>query len=162
RALPPQVPPTIRRLLQRCLERDPHQRIADIAAARFVLEESADLAGSSNAMHTTAAATRRATGWRVVALTTITVVVGAAVGTSLHGPFVSPDSQWVGFFDGLSLRKVRITGGAPVILAQIDATGSRGATWVTDDTIVMATYSGVTGLLLVPAAGGTPTVLTRP
>jgi serine/threonine-protein kinase len=89
--------------------------------------------------------------------------VPIVMGTRLHGPFVSPDGDWVGFFDGLTLEKVRITGGAPIKLVQIDATGSRGATWVTDDTIIMATDSVGTGLLAVPAtAGGTATQLTRP
>ena len=38
-----------------------------------------------------------------------------------HGPFVSPDGQWVGFFDGLTvLKKVAITGGPPVTVATID------------------------------------------
>ena len=30
---------------------------------------------------------------------------------SVRGPFVSPDGQWVAFFDGSTLRKVGITGG---------------------------------------------------
>ncbi|MBI4888943.1 MAG: serine/threonine protein kinase, partial [Acidobacteria bacterium] len=31
-----------------------------------------------------------------------------------RGVFVSPDGQWIGFFDGASLKKVAITGGPPV------------------------------------------------
>jgi serine/threonine-protein kinase len=37
--LPPQVPPAIVALLQQCLERDPRQRVGDIAAASFVLKD---------------------------------------------------------------------------------------------------------------------------
>ena len=37
-ALPPEVPPPIRALLQRCLVKDGRKRIADIAAALFVLD----------------------------------------------------------------------------------------------------------------------------
>ena len=38
----------------------------------------------------------------------------------------------------------------------------RGATWGPDDTIIFATDNAATGLQRVSAAGGTPTVLTRP
>jgi serine/threonine-protein kinase len=76
-------------------------------------------------------------------------------------PFVSPDGQWVGFFDGgLTLKKVPVTGGPAVLVARLDSFG-RGATWV-DDTIIFATQSTTTGLQRVSADGGTPTVLTRP
>jgi len=39
-ALPPKTPPAIRRLLRRCLERQPKNRLHDIADARLVIEES--------------------------------------------------------------------------------------------------------------------------
>jgi Tol biopolymer transport system component len=45
-ALPPQVPPAIRVLLKRCLERDRLKRIGDVAAIRFALE---DVSGLSTA-----------------------------------------------------------------------------------------------------------------
>ncbi len=36
-----------------------------------------------------------------------------------YGPFVSPDGQWIGFFDGVSsLKKVAITGGPVVTLGR--------------------------------------------
>ena len=38
-ALPATVPPTIRRLLRRCLEKDRHQRLPDIGAARLDIDE---------------------------------------------------------------------------------------------------------------------------
>ena len=77
-------------------------------------------------------------------------------------PFVSPDSQWIGFADiNGALKKVAITGGPAVTLA---ATGSafRGGTWGPDGTIVFATGNTTTGLQRIAAAGGEPTVLTRP
>jgi len=77
--------------------------------------------------------------------------------------FVSPDGLWVGFFDGNSLLKmVAITGGPPVTIARTDGNGPRGATWGPDGTIVYATDGTSTGLQRVSAAGGDPTVLTRP
>ena len=42
-ALPSTVPPAIRTLVQRCLVKDRHRRVADIAAAQFVLAEYAGL-----------------------------------------------------------------------------------------------------------------------
>jgi len=38
--LPPDVPPGIRRLLRRCLERDPRQRLRDIGEARIAIAEA--------------------------------------------------------------------------------------------------------------------------
>ncbi len=87
-----------------------------------------------------------------------------ASGSGLRGPFVSPDGEWVGFFDNNSrLLKVQIAGGPAIpILQQIDGGASRGATWVRDDTIVFATSNSATGLQRVGAGGGAVTMLTTP
>ena len=78
----------------------------------------------------------------------------------VRGPFVSPDSQWVGFFENGTLRKVAIAGG-PSIPLTTPLAAPRGATWLPDDTIVFSTAS--TGSLQrISAGGGTPTVLTSP
>jgi serine/threonine protein kinase len=83
-------------------------------------------------------------------------------GRSVRGPFVQPNSQWVGFSsDNNALMKVRITGGPPIKLTTIDST-PRGATWAPDNTIIFATGNSATGLQRVSAEGGTPEVLTRP
>ena len=42
-ALPPQVPPAVRALVRRCLERDLRKRLGDVAAIRFGLEDVASL-----------------------------------------------------------------------------------------------------------------------
>ena len=69
------------------------------------------------------------------ALEPVAVFTGAP-----RGPFVSPDGQWIGFVDGLSvLKKVAVTGGPAVTLATLDSAGPRGATWGPDDTIIVAT-----------------------
>ena len=49
-ALPPHVPPPVVALVQRCLEKDRHKRIGDIAVARFVLSDHAVLGAPSNAV----------------------------------------------------------------------------------------------------------------
>ncbi|HEX5109173.1 MAG TPA: protein kinase, partial [Vicinamibacterales bacterium] len=56
-ALPPGVPPAIRTLLQRCLERDRAARVGDIAVARFALEEARSL-GDSTIVHPDQATSR--------------------------------------------------------------------------------------------------------
>ena len=90
--------------------------------------------------------------------------VAIASGGAVRGPFVSPDGQWVGFTDGVLLRKVAITGGPPITVARFEGSlgTPRGATWAPDDTIIFATSNPATGLQRVSAAGGTPEVLTRP
>ena len=86
-----------------------------------------------------------------------------AVFTGLpRGPFVSPDGQWTAFADAGQLKKVPVSGGPAVPITSIDGSTARGATWGTDDTIVFATTNGATGLQRVAAAGGAPTILTRP
>ncbi len=81
------------------------------------------------------------------------------------GPFVSPDGQWVGFFEpgppGAAFKKVPITGGPPVLVSRLDGP-SRGATWIDDQTIVAASGAVATGLLKLSPSGGDPVVLTRP
>jgi len=78
-------------------------------------------------------------------------------------PFVSPDNQWIGFFDeGGVLKKIPMTGGPPVTVTALDGFGPRGATWGEDGSIVYATSTVDTGLLRVPSTGGIPTVLTKP
>ncbi len=79
-----------------------------------------------------------------------------------RNPILSPDAEWIGYFDGTqALKKVRFSGGPAVTICR---TGSptRGASWSPNDAIVFATAAPETGLLEVSANGGTPTVLTRP
>jgi serine/threonine-protein kinase len=86
-----------------------------------------------------------------LASTTLLGTVGAAA------PFFSPDSQWVGFFAGGKLKKIRIGGGASEIVC--DALSSYGGSWAPTDVIYFAPGS-FSGLLQVPAAGGTPKPFT--
>ena len=66
------------------------------------------------------------------------------------GPFFSPDGDWVGSVrndDGRTLQKVSIFGGPPVALGQAPSI-IRGASWGTDDQIVIGT--AVSGLMKIP------------
>jgi serine/threonine-protein kinase len=78
-----------------------------------------------------------------------------------RGLFFSPDSQWIGFFEGGSIRKVPATGGSASIICRVSA-GSRGAAWLADGSIVFATNDASGGLQSVPAGGGAPIILTKP
>ncbi len=74
-------------------------------------------------------------------------------------PFFSPDGRWVAFFAQGQLQKVEVTGGAPVRLTE--AAYAFGGTWNDDNTIIYAA-SLSSGLLRIPASGGTPESLTKP
>ena len=75
-------------------------------------------------------------------------------------PFWSPDAQWIGFYQDNKIKKVSVSGGAPLTLC--DASGAhRGATWGDDNTIVFAPTT-TSGLMRVPASGGVAQELTTP
>ncbi len=96
-ALPPSTPASIRTLLRRCLERNPKNRLHDIADARIVIDEvssgraEAPAAGASPAA--LAAAPRRRRVWAVAAAA---LAIGAAAGWLLHGSPAppAPASRW--------------------------------------------------------------------
>ena len=86
--LPADTPPAIRRLLRRCLERNPRNRLHDIADARLVLEEV--LAGKSDEAPTAAPAAApslpgRPAWWTVAALAGV-LALGFAAGFLLQRP----------------------------------------------------------------------------
>lgn len=68
-------------------------------------------------------------------------------------PFFSPDGKWIGFFSDRELKKVAISGGAAVTLA--DTPELRGASWSDDGTIVFSPNRVPgTRLLRIADAGG--------
>jgi Tol biopolymer transport system component len=79
---------------------------------------------------------------------------------SARYPFVSPDGQWIGFFEGYtSLKKVPVTGGPVTEVVYVNAggeAGPRGATWGADNRIAFAVGDR---LLRVSAEGGEPELL---
>jgi serine/threonine-protein kinase len=66
-------------------------------------------------------------------------------------PFFSPDGAWLGFFSNGAIRKLRLAGGAPVVVLATNATG--GASWGGSG-IVFAGGRQRSGLSRVPAEGG--------
>jgi serine/threonine-protein kinase len=91
---------------------------------------------------------------RLLSETTPAILSGT---DNAQDPFFSPDGQWLGFFSDYRLRRVSVRGGAPLTLCE--APNARGASWADDGTIVVAPHI-YTGLIRVPATGGTPTPLT--
>jgi eukaryotic-like serine/threonine-protein kinase len=235
-ALPVSVPPQIRLLLLRCLEKDRRARVGDIAVARFLMTETIAAAAPSTSAPLAVPDRRRRTalataigiagGAAVTALVALAwlrpappparlparfqIVPPASQALVLQGadrnldiaqdgsfivyrgasqatpelfiralndvdarplagsaggdprtPFISPDGRWVGFFAGQDLKKVLISGGAPISLCRISST-PRGATWAPDGTIVFATNDPNGGLLTVSASGGEPRTLVKP
>jgi DNA-binding winged helix-turn-helix (wHTH) protein len=79
-----------------------------------------------------------------------------------HGPFFSPDGDWLAFFAQGSLKKLHITGGESLAPQTICATDPGvGGAWVSSSEIVFApNWRGP--LMRVPAAGGKPVPLTLP
>ncbi len=75
-------------------------------------------------------------------------------------PVFSPDGEWVCFFADGALRKIAISGGAPITLASI-GTSPRGASWG-DGGLIAFTPDTTAGLWAVSENGGEPRQLTTP
>ncbi len=71
-------------------------------------------------------------------------------------PFWSPDGRFIAFFAQGQLKKIALSGGPPLTLA--DTPGGGGGAWNRDDVILFAT--NFSPLQRVPAAGGAPTSVT--
>ena len=70
-------------------------------------------------------------------------------------PFFSADGQSIGFWANGQLKRVAVSGGAPVTLAG-GVSNPRGASWGADDVIV---YSQDSGIMQMPGTGGSPQLL---
>lgn len=72
-------------------------------------------------------------------------------------PFFSPDGKWIGYHQSNQLKKIAISGGAPVALCE--STWVYGADWNADDTILFSEV--FKGVMRVSAGGGTPENLVK-
>ncbi|HZE88807.1 MAG TPA: protein kinase, partial [Verrucomicrobiae bacterium] len=104
--LPAGTPPEIRRLLRRCLQRNPNDRLHDVADARIVLDESLRGAGDET-VFPGAGEGRERPAWRVGAGLFAILAAGLAGGWMLRRPATSdaaPGARWaLAIPDGLSL-----------------------------------------------------------
>jgi eukaryotic-like serine/threonine-protein kinase len=71
-------------------------------------------------------------------------------------PFFSPNGKWIGYVSGIErkLKKISVSGGAPVALCDITEGAALGASWSADDTILYGTSRGA--IMRISANGGTP------
>lgn len=76
-----------------------------------------------------------------------------------NAPFFSPDGQWLGFVAGQNLKKVSVSGGAPLTIAALPSSFVTGS-WGSNDVIVLVPGPS-SNLWQVAAAGGTAQPLTR-
>jgi len=110
RALPPHTPPNLRRLLERCLQKDVRHRLRDIGDAHDYLADSA----------ATSEAAAPATRWRSIEFQRLTDEVGIN-----RSPAISPDGKMVAFVAAVTGRQhvwIRLlAGGAPLQLTRDDA-----------------------------------------
>jgi serine/threonine-protein kinase len=230
-ALPSNTPAPMRRLLQRCLEKDRKRRLDSAADARLEIEDSRGVPTTETvgpialSPHRAgrwltalavivSALTASLVTWAVIRSTALEPAVaarfmiiparaqplylsavdravavspdgrhlvyrtgGSALGggltvrnidqletqlltgvTAARWPFFSADGQWVGFFEGVELKKVPIHGGSAITLCRVNGV-PRGASWGDDNTIVFAA-SDNGGLRRVSADGGEPTSVT--
>jgi eukaryotic-like serine/threonine-protein kinase len=79
-------------------------------------------------------------------------------GTHTSQPFWSPDSQWIGYFSGNNLMKMRIPDGAPEVVTTLNRNNGapRGATWSASGDILFAAGRE---LRMVPASAGKLTIV---
>ncbi|MBI2681954.1 MAG: serine/threonine-protein kinase [Acidobacteriales bacterium] len=81
-------------------------------------------------------------------------------------PFISPDSLWIGFHSGNTLKKIPVSGGAPIAICTLPSsfagggTGFIGGAWGPDNNIVFVPQFNA-GIWTVSANGGTPQVLLK-
>ncbi|BCS33226.1 hypothetical protein TBR22_A24530 [Luteitalea sp. TBR-22] len=71
-------------------------------------------------------------------------------------PFWSPDGQWIAFFRGVSLWKMRASGGDPQLVAPARRPSS--GSWSADGNLLYSVDHG-SSLMIVPANGGSPRVV---
>ncbi|MEO8096430.1 MAG: protein kinase [Acidobacteriota bacterium] len=70
-----------------------------------------------------------------------------------HEAFISPDGQWVGFWNVGRISKIAVQGGSPITLVADAALGSAiwGGSWGDDDNIILGS---IAGLWRMPGSGG--------
>ena len=89
-------------------------------------------------------------------------VLDATASPSAVAPFISPDSEWVGFYDirARTLGRISIHGGSATSIGTLPSRGQLvGASWGADDTIIFGTRQP-NGLWRIPVSGGEAEAVT--
>ena len=175
-ALPPGTPPVIRRLLRRCLDRDPRQRLHDIADARLEIADAIhEPRDDAAAAHPPGGASRIAWFGYGVATALAAALAAWAVfnrtgaeatspvyrftmpppATAEDVPEVSPDGRYLVYVTGSGLRLRALDQAEPV---RMDGTeNARGPFWSPDSQSIAFFAGGQ--LKRVAVAGGLPQTL---
>jgi serine/threonine-protein kinase len=74
-------------------------------------------------------------------------------------PFFTPDGRWVAFYAGNALKKVAVTGGAPVTVQNAPFSGFPSSLWLDDGSLLTVTGDGVLRRL---SADGSLSVVAEP
>ena len=106
-ALPPATPALLRRLLKSCLERDPKQRLHDVADARIVLDELLRGPSPEETVAPAEAGSPRP-AWRAAAAVALAGLLGLGIGYVTRRPQPTPgDERWLlAVPDGLKLSLI--------------------------------------------------------
>jgi len=184
--LPSNSPPTVKKLLQRCLDKDPKRRLRDIGEARIAIEEYLGKPAAETQEPAVQPAPRTGTNW-LVGFSLAGLLVGAVVAgllvrkfasgrpafpkrfsavTNFPGaeaqPSLSPDGRSVAFVsnrDGhYDIYVGLITGGSLVRITN-DPNLKARPRWSPDGTKIAYSRlneSGLWDIWEVPALGGTP------
>ena len=184
-SLPGAVPARVRRLLRRCLEKDPRRRLRDIGEARFALEETLSGAADDSAVTAGAAGAGRPSNARIVlaaagaAIVTATIALawrslGAApppepperqLEIAATGPFrssdssslvaISPDGRTIAYVERNRLFLRSLASLQPV---QVETAGPAKIVFWSPDSVYLGFAAGGK-LWKVLAAGGAPTTI---
>ena len=183
-ALPPATPPGVRRLLRRCLEKDPKRRLRDIGDARVDLDERSGIA--PELPRTGLLGSRRAIAlWAAIGVA-VTAAVAGAIGWVLNPTFAPVISRFSHVLDqrppvyrrgqvtrGGRARRIRgcIHRGRSTVrraLNELDAYPIRGtdgapsAPFFSPDGQTLGYWDAAAGeLRRIAVGGGTPVSLTR-
>jgi len=100
--LPPNTSPTLRKLLRRCLDKDPKRRLRDIGEARIEVGEAILAPGESSAATVSTESAPRAKGTRAfprlaaLVLASMVILLALVVAYWLGGRRVAPSPRWTG------------------------------------------------------------------
>jgi len=176
--LPRETPAAVRRLLRRCLDKDPRRRLRDIGEARVALEDA--LSGEADEAAAPAAARSRPTAARrwagIVVAVALTAVVTLALVRAFREPAAEPPLRRFGVIEGgfvPSSAMLSPDGGKVAFVREdllwlryldrlepVRLEGTDGAShpaWSPDSESILFLAHG--DLLSVPLAGGAPQTL---